>query len=194
MPRSADKITTSLRSHWLALSWPALGGLLMVVALALPALAEPRVILKGHTLALADVAYSADGRYVATGSYDRTAKVWEATGKLLVTLAGHGATVEAVAFSPDGKFLATGSYDGTVKLWDWAAGKELATFAGHSSMIRALAYSPDGKTVASGSHDNAIKLWDVASGRERTQLRHTGAVSRWPSAMTPRCWPREATT
>src|ERR1051325_1862580 len=131
VPRSADRIATSLRSHCLALSWPALGGLLMLVALALPALADPRVILKGHTLALADVAYSADGRYVATGSYDRTANVWEAaTGKLLVTLAGHGGAVEAVAFSPDAKFLATGSYDGTVKLWDWAAAKEMASLAG----------------------------------------------------------------
>ena len=62
MPRSADRITTSLRWPWVVLSLPALGGLLMMVALALPALAEPRVILKGHTLALADVAYSADGR------------------------------------------------------------------------------------------------------------------------------------
>ena len=177
MPRSADRITTFLRWSWAALSLPVLGGLLMMVALALPALAAPRVILKGHTLALGDLAYSPDGLHVATASYDRTAKVWEAaTGKELVTLGGHGATVEAVAFSPDGKFLATGSYDGTVKLWDWAAGKELATFAGHSNMIRSLAYSPDGKTVASGSHDNTIKLWDVARGRERAHLRHTGAV------------------
>src|SRR5947209_11542422 len=116
LPRSADKLMTSLQSRWLATSWPALGWVLIWVVLALPAVAEPRVVLKGHTLALADVVFSADGRYVATGSYDRTAKVWEAgTGNLLATLAGHGATVEAVAFSPDGKFLGTGSYDGTVK-------------------------------------------------------------------------------
>ena len=66
----------------MALSLPALGGLLMMVALAFPALAEPRVILKGHTLALGGLAYSADGLHIATGSYDRTAKVWDAaTGK-----------------------------------------------------------------------------------------------------------------
>src|SRR5205085_10718056 len=89
VPRSADRITTSLRRHWVTLSLPALGGLLMMmIALALPALADARVILKGHTLALADVAYSTDGRYVATASYDHAAKVWEAaTGRELVTLA-----------------------------------------------------------------------------------------------------------
>ena len=175
MPTSADG-TTSRRRHWVTLSLPALVGLLMMMALALPALADARVILKGHTLPLGGLAYSPDGLNVATASYDRTVKMWEAaTGKELVTLAGHGATVEAVAFSPDGKVLASGSYDGTVKLWDWAAGKELAMFAGHSNMIRSLAYSPDGKTGASGSHDNTIKLWDVASGRERAQLRRTSA-------------------
>src|SRR5258708_10868317 len=121
VPRSADRITTSVRWHWVTLSLPALGGLLMMIALALPALADARVILKGHTLALGGLAYSPDSQHVATASYDRTAKVWEAaTGKELVTLAGHGATVEAGAFSPDSKGLSTGRYDATGKLRGWA--------------------------------------------------------------------------
>src|SRR5438874_2825477 len=138
VPIFANRILTSRRwPRAAALSVPALGGLLMIIGLALPARAEPRIILRGHTLALGGLAYSADGLHVATASYDRTAKVWEAaTGKELATLAGHNATVEAVAFSLDGKFLATGSYDGTVKLWDWRVSKELLTFARHSSMIR----------------------------------------------------------
>src|SRR5205085_2976114 len=119
----ANVATGNDRCSFVALSLAMLGGLLMMIAL--PALAEPRVILKGHTLALGGLAYSANGLHVATASYDRTAKVWEAaTGKELATLAGHNATVEAVAFSLDGKFLATGSYDGTVKLWDWRGSKE----------------------------------------------------------------------
>src|SRR5262249_21640852 len=104
----------------------AIGALSMLVVLtaAVPA-AQPRAVLRGHTLALGGLAYPADGRYLPTGSYDRTAKVWDAaTGKELATLVGHTATVEAVAFSPDDRILATGSYDGTVRLWDWAAGKE----------------------------------------------------------------------
>src|ERR1700751_4166783 len=119
---------------------------LMLMLLATPsAQAQVRATLRGHTLALASVAYSPDGKFIATGSYDRTAKVWDAaSGKEIVTLTGHTAAVEAVAFSPDGKTLATGSYDATVKLWDWAAAKEVATFRGHTNMIRSLALSPDG--------------------------------------------------
>src|SRR5262249_21750962 len=134
-----------------------LGSLLLLAAIAaaLQSCGNERATLRGHSLALASVAYSPDGKYLATGSYDRAAKVWDMnTNRELITLKGHQAAVEAVAFSPDGTRLATGSYDGTVKLWDWAVGKEVATFKGHTNMIRSLAYSPDSRTIASGSHDN----------------------------------------
>src|SRR5260370_1175957 len=92
--------------------------LAVMAAVAYPAFGQVRTTLKGHALALASVAYSPDGKVIATGSYDRTAKVWEAaTGKEIVTLNGHSATVDAVAFSPDAKTLATGSYASTVKPW-----------------------------------------------------------------------------
>ncbi|MDQ3922267.1 MAG: WD40 repeat domain-containing protein, partial [Actinomycetota bacterium] len=141
------------RAIWF-IAWLAMAGL--------PASAQVRTVLKGHSLALASVAYSPDGKHLATGSYDKTAKIWDAaTGAEVMTLRGHNATVEAVRYSPDGKVLATGSYDGTVNLWDVPTGRVLATFRGHSNMIRSLAFAPDGKTVASGSHDNTVKLWDV---------------------------------
>ena len=100
------------------LSAGASGGLLAIVLVlatttiaAIPALAQVRATLKGHALALASIDYSPDGRYVATGSYDKTAKIWDAvTGSEIATLRGHEGTVEAVRFSPDGKILATGSY------------------------------------------------------------------------------------
>src|SRR6266568_7540618 len=92
---------------------------------AISAVAQVRAALKGHTLAVASVDYSPDGRYLATGSYDRTAKIWDAaTGTEVATLRNHQGTVEAVRFSPDGRILATGSYDGTVRLWDWVSGQE----------------------------------------------------------------------
>src|SRR5260370_32607650 len=169
----AEEIMMSLRSVRVLLLLAAVtaGGVL-------PCFGQERATLKGHTKALAAVAYSGDGKYLATGSYDKTAKVWDAaTGKELDTIVGHNRVVEAVAFSPDGKILATGSYDRTVKLWDWAAGKQLASFEGHTNMIRSMAYSPDARTVASGSHDMTIKLWDVATGKERAHLTaHKGAV------------------
>src|SRR5262245_60542388 len=139
--------------------------LLAVIGAALQSCGKERATLRGHSLALAGVAYSPDGKYLATGSYDRTAKVWDTnTSRELITLVGHQAAVEAVAFSPNGTRLATGSYDGTVKLWDWSVGKEVATFKGHTNMIRSLAYSPDGRPIASGSHNNTVKLWHGAPG------------------------------
>src|SRR5258708_1836512 len=161
--------------------------LLMVIGAALQSCGKEQVTLRGHSLALASVAYSPDGKYLATGSYDKTAKVWDTnTNRELITLVGHQGTVEAVAFSPDGTRLATGSYDGTVKLWDWAVGKEVATFKGHTNMIRSLAYSPDGRTIASGSHDNTIKLWDVATGTERATRRGGPPLGRRDSSAN-RC-------
>src|SRR5207253_1794586 len=90
-----------LRSVSLARSVQTLAATLLIMLFAaLPGLAQVRATLRGHTLALASVAYSPNGKFIATGSYDRTAKVWDAaTGRELVTLKGHAATVEAVAFS-----------------------------------------------------------------------------------------------
>src|SRR5438067_12967454 len=91
MPVSANKVPISRQWRSAVLCLSAVGGLLMTVALVLPARAAPRVILTGHTLPLGGLAYSADGLYIATGSYDRTAKVWDAaTRKELVTLKGPG--------------------------------------------------------------------------------------------------------
>src|SRR5260370_36208775 len=79
---------------------------------ALAAAAQVRATLKGHTLALASVDYSPDGGYLATGSYDRTAQIWDAaTGTEVATLRGHHGTVEAARFSPDRKHPATSSYE-----------------------------------------------------------------------------------
>ena len=82
------------------------------------------------------MAYSPDGKRLATASDDQTAKVWDAeTGKELLTLRGHSATVYGVAYSPDGKRLATASEDGTAKVWDADSGKELLTLRGHSGDV-----------------------------------------------------------
>ena len=99
--------------------------------------------LRGHSSAVDGVAFSPDGKRLATASDDQTAKVWDAqSGQELLTLRGHRDAVTGVAFSPDGKRLATASTDQTAKVWDAESGKELLTLRGHSNNVRAVTFSP----------------------------------------------------
>ena len=134
--------------------------------------------LEGHTEPVDSVSFSPDGKTLATGSQDKTIKLWNIeTGKELLTLKGHDDEVRSVSFSPDGKTLATGSRDTTIKLWDVATGKEIRTLTGHTNFVRSVSFSPDGKTLATGSDDQTVKLWDVETGKELPPLQgHTNFV------------------
>ena len=117
--------------------------------------------LTGHSGQVYSLAYSPDGRYLASGSSDKTIKIWEtATGTELRTLTGHSMTVWSVAYSPDGRYLASGSLDKTIKIWEVATGK-VRTLTGHYMTFWSVAYSPDGRYLASGSADKTIKIWRV---------------------------------
>jgi WD40 repeat protein len=128
------------------------------------------------------VAFSPNGRLLATASFDQTARLWDTRLRrppdLLQRPRGEGGfQVHCVAFSPDSTILAWNA-DKVVKLCDVATCQELATFTGHRASVSRLAFSPDGRMLASAGADGTLKLWDVASRREVATLpKHTDAIS-----------------
>ena len=106
------------------------------------------------------MAFSPDGKHLATASSDKTARVWEAaSGAGVETLEGHSSDVSAVAFSPDGKHLATaGGGDSTARVWEAASGACVATLEGHSGYVSVVTFSPDGKHLVTASEDKTAIL------------------------------------
>ena len=131
--------------------------------------------LQEHTGWVVSLAFSPDGTILASGSWDRTLKLWDvATQQNIITLEGRRG-INSVAFSPDGTILASGA-DDRVELWDVATRQSINTLEGQRR-VSAVAFSPDGTILASGSWDGTLKLWDVATLTNITTLEGHTAIS-----------------
>jgi WD40 repeat protein len=149
---------------------------------------KERTSLKGHAGPVGPVAFSADGKLLASGDWALRGevKLWDvASGKERATLRGHDGEIHAVAISPDGKVLATGSNNYEWKLWEVATGKERASFFGIEDGIKggitSVAFTPDSKTVVSGNLDGEIQFWDWTARKQVRSLRDAGPV--WSVAI-----------
>ncbi len=146
--------------------------------------------LRGHTQNVMGVAFSPDGRMLAsvsgssltvpqTASKPGELLLWNsATGERTRKLIGHGGPLTGVSYHPNGKLIATSSWDRTVKLWDARTGNLRQSLAGHQDWVHHVAFSPDGGRIATAGADGAIKMWDTASSQELWTLRgHTKNVT-----------------
>lgn len=118
----------------------------------------------GHTDAVYGASISNDGRWLATGSYDRTVIVWDlSTGQQSLRLTGHNGAVYDLDFHPSSQALATASADQTVKLWHVPSGRLLDTLGQPEGEMRCVRFSRDGQTLVAGSRDRRIRLWNILS-------------------------------
>jgi WD40 repeat protein/DNA-binding SARP family transcriptional activator len=135
---------------------------------------QKTLTLTGHEDEVLDVAFSKDGKSIATSSRDGTIKVWDALNGLELVRLVQGVPVFALDFSPDNKLIAAGGYDGITKVWDVGSNDLLFTLAGHGHVVSFVDFSPDGRYLATASLDGTTKVWDISAEGKREWLTLAG--------------------
>jgi WD40 repeat protein len=137
-----------------------------------------RTEFHGHRDMVEQVAFSRDGRTVASGGRDNDIALWDThDGSERLVLRGHTGTVTALAFGSDDSTLASAAWDGSLRLWDVATGTQKAVLVGHTGAVRTLAFSPDGEILATGDAGGIVRLWDPAIGEGSASAASATTVS-----------------
>jgi WD40 repeat protein/transcriptional regulator with XRE-family HTH domain len=137
------------------------------------------LVWQAHTDTIRTLAFSPNGRTLASGSWDGTIKMWDLESAELLWTNWSTDNIESLAFSPDGRTIASGGDDATIQLWDAISGALHQTLLGQSGPVFALAWSPDGRLLASGGTAESIQLWELSAVQSETSARLLAGHTNW---------------